>query len=113
VGVEVLVCFELRDCSYDYLVDILELVAFCFWAQEDSSLREAFHCLEGDIEGREVLETGLESIKGGLEEWSIDEGEAEVDVRLPAFEGGIVEFPQGLNLLVVCFYCECQGGVID
>jgi hypothetical protein len=69
-------------------------------------MRKEVHFSEDDIKGREVLEPFLESVEGMLKKWLIKEWETKVNMRLPALEGWVIEFPKSLNLLIVVLDCE-------
>jgi hypothetical protein len=113
VGMEFLVCLQLRDGISDNVVNILELISVCFRVQEDCSVWEGIQGSEDDVEGREIVEACLQDVKGLWEEGSVYEREAEIDVGLPANESWIVLLSNRLNLLIAVFHCEGQGCVVE
>ena len=112
VGMEFLVCLQLRDGIGDNIVNILELISVCFGVQEDCSVREGIQGSEDDVEGREMVESCLQDVKGLWEEGSVYEREAEIYVGLPANESWIVLLTNRLNLLIAVLHCEGQGCVV-
>lgn len=108
---EVLISLELRNGVGDDVVNILQLIAIRLGIQEDSPMREAVQLSEDDVEGAEIIESLLQDVIGLLEDRSINEGKAKIDVGLPPGKSRIVLLTQGLDLLVVVLDCKGQGSV--
>jgi hypothetical protein len=69
-------------------------------------MSKVVHFPESDIEGRNMLQFILKDIEDRIKEGPVDEGEAKVDVGLPALEGWVVNLSESLNLLVLALCCE-------
>lgn len=64
-------------------------------------MRKVVHFAESYFKAFEVLEFLLQKIKSFIENIWINKGKAYVDVRFPSFKCGIMDFSDGLNLLIV------------
>ena len=102
VCMEVFVWLALGQNLHNFPINLLQFFVFlCLRIQEHSSMRKVVHFAESYFKAFEVLEFLLQKIESFIENIWINKGKAYVDVRFPSFKCGIMDFSDGLNLLIV------------
>lgn len=102
VWMEIFVWLTLGQNLHNFSINLLQFFVFlCLRIQKDSSVWKKVHFGESYFKAFEVLEFFLQMIRCFIENVWINKGKAYVDVRFPTFKCGIMDFSDGLNLLIV------------